>query len=61
MKYSGFIRTKNFNMITIGNKKYAEPKEYAKIKEKSLQTIYNWIKEKRVTTRKLMDKTLIEL
>jgi hypothetical protein len=48
-------------MIKINGKSFAEPKDYAKIKGKTIQTIYNWIKEGEVKTRKLMGKTLIEL
>ncbi len=48
-------------MITIGNKKYMTIKDYAKSKEKTIQTVYNWIKDGTVKTRELMNKTLIEL
>ena len=48
-------------MIKIGDKKYLEVKEYARHKGKTVQTVYNWMKEGKVKTRKLMDKVLIEL
>lgn len=48
-------------MIKIGNKKYLEIKDYAKSKGVTIQTVYNWIKDKTVKERKLMGKTLIEL
>ena len=48
-------------MIKIGDKKYLEIKDYAKVKGVTIQTVYNWIKDKAVNERKLMGKTLIEL
>ncbi len=35
--------------------------EYATERGVTIQTVYNWIKEKRVTVKKLMDKQLIEV
>ena len=58
---SRFYRIKFYKMIKIGNKKYLEIKDYAKIKGVTIQTVYNWIKDKTVNERKLMGKTLIEL
>jgi transposase len=48
-------------MITINDKKYMSISEYAKNKGVSIQTVYNWIKEKRITVKKLMDKQFIKL
>jgi hypothetical protein len=48
-------------MIKIGEKKYLEIKDYAKVKGVTIQTVYNWIKEKNVKHRKIMGKILIEL
>ncbi len=48
-------------MIKIKDKQYLEIEVYAKHKGKTIQTIYNWIKEGKVNVRKLMGKTLIEL
>jgi len=48
-------------MITINDKKYMSIAEYAKEKGVTIQTVYNWIKEKRITVKKLMDKQLIEV
>ena len=48
-------------MIKIDEKKYMSLKEYANYRDVSIQTVYNWIKWKHVVTRKLMDKTLIEI
>lgn len=56
-----FILIKNFKMITIDGKKYATPAEYSVIKGKSLQTVYNWIKDNKIATRKIMKKTLIKV
>ena len=35
--------------------------EYAKAKGVTIQTVYNWIKEKRITVKKLFNKQLIEV
>jgi len=48
-------------MIKIGDKRYETIKEHAKSKGKSIQTVYNWIKNKQVKTKVLMNQTLIEL
>jgi len=48
-------------MIKIGDKKYLYPNEVAKNEGVTVQTIYNRIKEGYYKTRKLMDKTLIEV
>jgi hypothetical protein len=48
-------------MIKIGDKQYNTPQEYSELKGVTVQTVYNWIKNKEVKTRKLMDKTLVEL
>ncbi len=47
-------------MIKIGSKNYYTPQRFAEVKMVSVQTVYNWIKDKKVKTTKLMDKTLIE-
>ena len=48
-------------MIKIGEKQYLTPSEYAIKEGVTIQTIYNWIKEGKLSTRKLMDKTLIQV
>ncbi|MDH3381380.1 MAG: hypothetical protein OEL54_01660 [Flavobacteriaceae bacterium] len=48
-------------MITIGDKNYMEIDEFAKKENKSIQTIYNWITSKKIKTRKLLNKTIIEV
>lgn len=48
-------------MITIGDEKWMTIKEYAKEKIVTPQTVYNWIRDKKVVTRKLMNKTLVKL
>ena len=48
-------------MIKIGDKKYMEIEEYALSKNKTIQTVYNWIKNKDIKTRKMFNKTLIEI
>jgi predicted DNA-binding transcriptional regulator AlpA len=48
-------------MIKIQNKKYLEIKDYAKLYGVSQATVYNWIKDRKVKTRKLLNKQLIEV
>ena len=48
-------------MITIGGKKYLMPDELANKEGVSIQTIYKRIKDGQYKTRKLMDKTIIEI
>lgn len=48
-------------MIKIGNSKYATIEEFAAMEAVTIQTIYNRIKEKKISTKKLLGKTLIEL
>lgn len=48
-------------MTTIGDEKWMTIDEYAREKLVTPQTIYNWIKDKKVITRKLMGKTLVKL
>ena len=56
-----YFNLKNLKMIKIGDDKYMDIEEYATSKSKTVQTIYNWIKDKKVTTRKFMGKILIKL
>ena len=58
---SGIFWLKDFKMIKIGDKKYMSIEDYAKQQGKTIQTIYNWIKEKKVNTRQLLGKTVVEL
>jgi hypothetical protein len=48
-------------MIKVGDKQYLEISDYAVHIGKTIQTVYSRIKEKKVKTRKLMGKTVIEL
>lgn len=48
-------------MVTIGNQKYLTIHEFAKEKSITIQTVYNWIKDKKVETKKVMNLTLIKL
>jgi hypothetical protein len=48
-------------MITIDNVKYVSVSSYAKLKGVTIQTVYNWIKDKKVETRQLLNSTLIKL
>lgn len=48
-------------MVTINNEKYMTLHEYAKEKSVTLQTVYNWIRDKQVETKKMFNMTLIKL
>jgi hypothetical protein len=48
-------------MIKINDIPYLTIEDYAKEKQKSIQTIYNWIKDKKVESRKFMGQQLIKL
>lgn len=48
-------------MIKIGNKQYATIKEYADKQMVTVQTVYNWIKNDIVKTKKMFNQTLIEI
>ena len=48
-------------MIKTEGKVYATIEDYSIIKGVTIQTVYNWIKNKDVKTRKLMNKTLVQL
>jgi len=48
-------------MIKINEIQYLTIPEYAKDKGVTIQTVYNWIADKKVETKKLMNSTLIKL
>ena len=48
-------------MIKINGVPYLPIDEYANEKGKTVQTIYNWIKEKKIETKNMMGKVLIKL
>lgn len=48
-------------MVTIDGVKYVSISSYARLKGVTIQTVYNWIKTKRVETRQLLNSTLIKL
>lgn len=48
-------------MVKINGEQYLTLHEYSKEKQVTLQTVYNWINNKKVETRKLMNMTLIKL
>jgi len=52
---------KLIKMIKINDVQYMTVHEYAKEKSITIQTVYNWIKDKQVETRKFMNMTLIKL
>lgn len=52
---------KRIKMIKINGEEFLTVHEYAKDKNVTIQTVYNWIKDKQVETRKLMNMTLIKL
>lgn len=48
-------------MIKIDNVPYMTVEEYALHKGKTIQTVYNWIKDKKVTTRIMMGNKLVKV
>jgi len=48
-------------MVTIGEQKYMEIKEYAQYKQVHIKTVYEWLKEKKIEQRTLLGKKLIKL
>ena len=48
-------------MIKIDNIQYLTIPEYAKEKGVTIQSVYNWISDKKVETRKVMNMTVIKL
>ena len=54
-----FFRTEFLKMIKIKDKIYYTPQEYADRHMVTIQTVYNWIKDKRLEVKKLMDKTFV--
>lgn len=48
-------------MIKIKDKHYLSINDYADQKGKTIQTIYNWIKDKKVKQRYILGKLYIEL
>ena len=48
-------------MIKIKGELYEEINDYAKLKGVTVQTVYNWIKNKQVEVKPLMGKKLIKL
>ena len=47
-------------MIRVNNEQYIPLQEYAKRENVTIQTVYNWIKNKKVETKKIMNMTLIK-
>jgi hypothetical protein len=48
-------------MVKINGDEYLTVHEYAKHQQITVQTVYNWIKDKKVDTKKVMNMTLIKL
>lgn len=48
-------------MVKINGEQYLTLHEYAKEKMVTIQTVYNWINDKKVDTKKMMNMTLIKL
>lgn len=61
MKETAKFLIKNLIMIKIDNIQYLTIAEYAKEKSVTPQTVYNWISDKKVETRKVMNMTVIKL
>lgn len=47
--------------ITIENKTYLSIPDYANYKGVSLATVYNWIKENKVITKKMLRTTFVQV
>ena len=47
-------------MIRVNNEQYITLQEYAERENVTIQTVYNWIKNKKVETKKIMNTTLIK-
>ena len=47
--------------LLINGEKFMTPKDYAKHRKKSFRTIYNWISEDKIETKKILGKTLIKV
>ena len=47
--------------IKVGTSTYLTIEGYAKEKGKTIQTIYNWIKENKVETRKMLGQLFVKL
>ena len=62
--YSAYLCKTNFKqikiMVTIGNDKYRTVHELAQYKGVTIQTVYNWIADKKVETRKFLNMTLVK-
>lgn len=43
------------------NKVFATVKDYAELKKVSLKTVYNWIEDGKLITKKILNTTLIQL
>ena len=43
-------------MIRVNNEQYLTLQEYAKRENVTIQTVYNWIKNKKVETKKIMKR-----
>jgi hypothetical protein len=48
-------------MIKFNEIQYLTVQEYSVEKNVTVQTVYNWIKDKKVETRKFMNLTLVRL
>ena len=44
----------------VNNEQYLTLQEYAKRENVTIQTVYNWIKNKKVETKKILNMTLIK-
>ena len=68
LKYGGWNTPPTFElkiwkllkMIRVNNEQYLTLQEYAKRENVTIQTVYNWIKNKKVETKKIMNMTLIK-
>lgn len=49
------------NKITTSEGTFYSVNEYAKYKDVTIQTVYNWIKDKKVETKKILSNTFVKV
>ena len=49
------------NKLTTQEGTYYSVREYAKYKDVSIQSVYKWIKDKRVETKKILSNTFVKV
>ena len=55
------IKYFKMNKLTTQEGTFYSVKEYAKYKDVSIQSVYKWIKEKKVETKKILSNTFVKV